>query len=201
MLRGTLFDKLEHKGVKKVVKIMDQKFISHIVIASEHIQLSRTREVDLDFVLAAENDPESSKYVIVWPREKHVDTLQNDDHLHFIIHTKDGQKVGYIILAGVQNTHRSVELVRINIVDKGRGYGKEAIRLLTHFVFEKVNAHRLWLDVKKHNLRAKHVYESAGFQVEGMLRECIRTEDGYESLIIMGMLKHEYQSCCSFKND
>ncbi|MBG9735447.1 GNAT family N-acetyltransferase [Paenibacillus alvei] len=180
---------------------MEQKFISTIVIASEHIQLSRTGEEDLDFVLAAENDPENSKYVMVWPREKHIDTIQSDNYLHFIIHTKDSQKVGYIILAGLQNSHRSVELVRINIVDKGRGYGKEAIRLLTHFVFEKVNAHRLWLDVKEHNLRAKHVYESAGFQVEGMLRECMRTEDGYESLIIMGMLKHEYEypSCRSFK--
>ncbi|WP_315969956.1 GNAT family protein [Brevibacillus massiliensis] len=84
--------------------------------------------------------------------------------------------------------------MRIVITDKGKGYGKEATGLIQDFVFTQLKAHRLWLDVKDHNLRAIHVYESAGFQVEGKLRECIRTDDRYESLIIMGILEREYAS-------
>ena len=38
------------------------------VIAAGDLLLRRTREADLDFVLAAENDPENVPYVSQWPR-------------------------------------------------------------------------------------------------------------------------------------
>jgi len=60
--------------------------------------------------------------------------------------------------------------------------------------FEEWRAHRLWLDVKEHNMRARHLYESEGFVREGVLRECIRNGETYESLIVMSMLEQEYFS-------
>lgn len=41
-------------------------------------------------------------------------------------------------------------------------------------------------------MRAKKLYESEGFIVEGCLRECLKTFDKWESLIIMSILKKEY---------
>lgn len=100
--------------------------------------------------------------------------------------------MGYIILAGLTNKNNCIELVRINIADNGKGFGKESIKLIQEFVFNDLKAHRLWLDVKEQNNRAKHVYELAGFKVEGLLRECLKKEESYESLIIMGKLKDKY---------
>jgi RimJ/RimL family protein N-acetyltransferase len=51
---------------------------------------------------------------------------------------------------------------------------------------------RLWLDVKESNERARHVYESEGFLVEGILRECLKGEYGFESLVVMSILRDEY---------
>lgn len=59
-------------------------------------------------------------------------------------------------------------------------------------MFEKLRAHRLWLDVKEHNRTARLLYESIGFVVEGVLRDCIQVQQTYESLVIMGILEHEY---------
>ena len=80
------------------------------------------------------------------------------------------------------------------MTEKGKGYGKEALRLVKKMAFQELKAHRLWLDVKEHNVRARHVYESEGFVAEGVLRECIKAEVGFESLVVMSMLCGEYQS-------
>ena len=42
------------------------------------------------------------------------------------------------------------------------------------------------------NLRAQALYRSEGFIEEGRLRESVRTDDGYDSLVVMAMLEHEY---------
>ena len=100
--------------------------------------------------------------------------------------------MGYLILAGLENANLSIELRRIVVTDKSKGYGKEALRLIKKLAFEQLKAHRLWLDVKGHNLRAKHIYEFEGFVVEGVLRECVKIEETFESLVVMSMLCSEY---------
>jgi diamine N-acetyltransferase len=78
------------------------------------------------------------------------------------------------------------------ITEKGRGYGKGTVKLVKRLAFENYKAHRLWLDVKEQNHRARTVYKSAGFTVEGILRECLSSVNGYESLVVMSILEREY---------
>ena len=53
------------------------------------------------------------------------------------------------------------------MTEKGRGHGRAALRLAIELAFEEHGAHRLWLDVKPHNERARALYRSAGFVEEG----------------------------------
>ncbi len=156
------------------------------------IRLRHTRESDLDFVLAAEQDEENRPFVKVWTREQHLAALASEDISHLIIESAGDGSVGYVILAGLSDANRSVEVRRVVVTVKGRGYGKGALRLINDLVFVKLEAHRLWLDVKEHNARARHVYESEGFVTEGVLRECLKTETGFESLVVMSILRNEY---------
>lgn len=162
------------------------------IIKSNFLHLRRTIKDDLDFVITTEQQPENKKYITSWTIDKHLEALCSRDHLHLIIESNN-LKIGYIILSGLSNPNNCVELTRINISAKGKGHGKESIKLIQEFVFNHLKAHRLWLDVKEHNERAKHVYEVTGFKPEGILRECIQTEGEYESLIIMGILEKEYR--------
>jgi diamine N-acetyltransferase len=57
--------------------------------------------------------------------------------------------------------------------------------------FKELQAHRLWLDVKVHNARARSLYKSEGFSEEGLLRECFRGPVGFESLVVMALLHNE----------
>ncbi|HZI86409.1 MAG TPA: GNAT family protein, partial [Pyrinomonadaceae bacterium] len=150
------------------------------------VRLVGTSENDLDFVLSAEQSAENRSFVSMWAREQHLGALTSDDLSHLIIkNTADGSRVGYIILAGLADVNQSIEFRRIVVTEKGKGYGKEALRLVKKLAFDELKAHRLWLDVKEHNVRARHLYESEGFVTEGVLRECIKAEAGFESLVLM----------------
>lgn len=161
------------------------------------ITLRPTQIIDLDYVLTAEYNQENSLYITNWSREKHIEALTKPDSAHLIVEahqTNQLEKVGYVILQGLSNPHGSVELMRLVITQKGQGYGRSTIELIKEMAFKKYHAHRLWLDVKDFNYRAQSLYKSIGFILEGTFRECLKTENGYESLQIMSILSHEYQS-------
>ena len=116
-----------------------------------------------------------------------------DDIKHMLIfHEKENRPVGYVIMAGFSGKHRSAELKRLVITEKGKGYGQQAIKQIKRLVFRELGFHRLWLDVRDHNNKAIKIYEEQGFSIEGHLRECVFIEDHYESIYIMGLLKNEY---------
>lgn len=158
------------------------------------IRLRRAIEDDLDFVLAAEHGPENSPFVTQWTREQHASTLGSADVCLFLIETESDQSsVGYVIMAGLTDPNQNVELRRIVVTEKGKGYGQETLGLIKRLAFIERGAHRLWLDVKERNARARHVYESHGFVVEGVLREAAKTDAGFESMVLMSLLRHEYE--------
>ncbi|HOJ77348.1 MAG TPA: HAD-IA family hydrolase [Bacillota bacterium] len=165
------------------------------VIESDNLIIRRTEQTDIGFVTEAENHPENSMFVSQWTEKEHLQALQDEAVLHLTIETKLNKKrVGYLIIAGINNPNKNIELKRIVIVDKGLGYGKETIQLIKNLIFKQYNAHRLWLDVKLNNIRARTLYQAAGFKEEGILRECLfnQANQEYESLAIMSILRSEY---------
>jgi diamine N-acetyltransferase len=165
------------------------------VIAPSHaVRLRPTAEDDLDFVLATEREEENVPFVGQWPRHHHREVLSNDDVAHLVVETAaDGRRVGYLILTGLAGADRSVKLQRITIAEKGNGFGREALRLVKELVFGHFGAHRLWLDVRDSNERARRLYESEGFVFEGTLRESSRVGDQIVRLHVLSILEHEYK--------
>ena len=158
------------------------------------LKLRPTEESDLDYVLAAESGPDNRAFVGQWTRQQHLVALNQPDTAHLILEDQAGQPVGYVILADLDSPDDSVQFRRIVITAKGQGFGRQALKLIKSLAFGQYGAHRLWLDVKDHNERARHLYETEGFVVEGVLREALKTSDGYESLVLMSVLSHEYRA-------
>jgi diamine N-acetyltransferase len=160
----------------------------------QHVALRPTTTADLDFVLAAEANPENRRFVLQWTREQHITAITSTAFAHHIIQdAATGRAVGYAILLGLDGPHRNIEFRRLVITEKGCGYGRGAVRAIKHLAFQRLGAHRLWLDVKDFNERARRLYESEGFTVEGLLRDCYFDESGFESVYIMSLLESEYQ--------
>lgn len=162
---------------------------------SDLLILRNTREEDLDFVVSSEREPDNAQYVGQWTKEQHINSLGQVDILHLIVEEKSTRtSVGYVIIAGLANVNKNIEFRRIVISRKGKGLGRETLKLVKKVGFEQLNAHRLWLDVRYKNQRAQNLYKSEGFIEEGTLRECIVYNGRYESLIVMSMLQNEYRS-------
>ena len=159
------------------------------------IRLRPTMLSDLDFVGSVENDPANRDFITPWERTQHEGAIRFPDFRHFIIEAgATWPSAGFVILQGCRNPHASVELKRIVLQPKDLGYGRACVRLLAEMAFRDLGAHRFWLDVKERNDRALALYRSEGFVEEGRLRDSVRGEAGYESLIVMSMLRAEHDA-------
>ena len=157
------------------------------------VRLRPTMQSDLEFVLSLERDPENLPYITPWEKIQHEAAIRFPDFRHFIIETGEGlEPGGFLILIGCRNQHHSIELKRMVVRDKNRGYGRAALRVAKKIAFDDLVAHRFWLDIKKRNMRARSLYDSEGFVFEGELREAVKVSDGYDSLVVMSMLQSEY---------
>ena len=156
-------------------------------------RLRPTMLSDLDFVQTVETDPTNLPFITPWERTQHEGAVRFPDFRHFIVEAgSDWASAGFVILQGCRSRHKSVELKRIVLQPKGQGLGRACVRLLKRMAFRDLRAHRFWLDVKAHNTRAQALYASEGFVVEGTLRDAVRLEVGYDSLVVMAMLEAEY---------
>ncbi|HJV61580.1 MAG TPA: GNAT family protein [Albitalea sp.] len=159
------------------------------------VRLRPTMLSDLDFVISVEQDASNRPFITPWERTQHEGAVRFPDFRHFIVEAGPAyESAGFVILQGCRNPHRSVELKRIVLQPKGQGLGRACVRLLMQMAFRDLGAHRFWLDVKSLNTRAQALYRSEGFVEEGRLRESVRTEGGYDSLIVMSMLESEYDA-------
>lgn len=157
------------------------------------VRLRPTMTSDLEFVLSLEQDPVNLPFITPWERTQHEAAVRFPDFRHFIIEGgPDLDAVGFMILIGCKGRNQSLELKRMVVRSKGEGLGRAALRVAKKAAFDELNAHRFWLDVKSRNTRAKALYDSEGFTVEGVLRESVKVEGGFESLVVMSMLRSEF---------
>jgi diamine N-acetyltransferase len=158
--------------------------------STAELRLRPTREDDLEYVVAAEADPDNAPFLAPSPRDEHLGFMRDPDQRHLIAEA-GGRPVGFALLR-LHPEDRAVELRRLAVTEKGRGHGRAALQLAIAQAFEEHDAHRLWLDVKPHNERALALYRSAGFVEEGLLRDALYQGGRFESLIVMSILRPEW---------
>lgn len=153
------------------------------------LRLVPSTQADITHVVAAEADNDTSPFILPWSAERHKAALSDPDCAHLAIRdARTGNWLGFVLLFGLASPHHAVELRRIVCARKGAGIGRAAVRAVVALAFGDLAAHRLWLDVKTTNSRARHLYTTESFIEEGILRECLLGPDGFESLVLMSML-------------
>lgn len=135
--------------------------------------------------------------------ERWEDERDNGDVLFAIEHaTVEG--LGFIGTCGL-HSHRDIyksweaRFLIFNPQAVGRGLGKEVCRLLVDYAFKRLNAHRVWLGVSEHNVRAVKCYLDCGFVFEGRERDAIFYQGRYFSTLKMSILESEWTSPTSAK--
>jgi len=148
---------------------------------------------DIPAILAIERTPMAREFVGQWSEERHHAALVGGDARYYISETEWGEVQAYAILRGIQETSRAIELKRIVVAVPERGLGRRIIEELMRIAFRELGAHRLFLDVYEDNARARHIYESLGFQYEGVMREAAHRDGHWCNLRLMSILESEYK--------
>ena len=164
-----------------------------MILESDKIRLELTRLDNISKIIQIEED--NSEFIGQYNFERHQSVIESDDEMHLSIFDKsDNSLIGHIILAGLTNTNKSIEFRRIVVSKKGKGFGKDSIELIKKYCFEDLNAHRIWLDVFEANYNAIKLYKSQGFRIDGILRDSVKRDGKFYSLLLMSILISEVKS-------
>ena len=153
------------------------------VMASWHQDSFYLRHVDTDIAFPAVPDVFNS------------DENRDNTHHSFRIRLLEDQRlIGFAAFHGIEwnNGTGSLAIGIGNPLDRGKGYGLEALRLLLQYAFLELNLHRVGLDVISYNEPAIRSYIRTGFREEGRVREAIYREGKRYDRIYMGLLKEEW---------
>ena len=105
-----------------------------------------------------------------------------------------GRFIGQCLLHHFDATARNCE-IGISIGDHdfwGRGYGRDAVRLLLKYAFRLRNLDRVWLTVNASNVRAIKSFTAVGFVEEGRLRHHVWLDGAFDDLVYMGMMREDW---------
>lgn len=120
---------------------------------------------------------------------------QKDEIIYGIVDKINNKLVGHVGLYKIDFRVRSAEFA-IMIGDKdywGKGLGKSITKHMLSYAFNELNMYRIQLSVLESNEKAIKLYKDMGFVQEGILRKAQFKNSNYIDVILMSMLKEEYE--------
>ena len=124
-----------------------------------------------------------------------VERMADKTKLQFTICDKQENLLGRIYISNLSKEYDSLDITRIYIGDpneRGKGYGKEALKLMLDYCFINLHMERVSLDYFEGNKVASALYESMGFKHEGLARNACKKDGKYYDLNLMSILRSEY---------
>lgn len=125
------------------------------------------------------------------------DIVQDPSKIVFAIKTlNDGQHIGNTGLYHIDWTHRRAEFW-ILIGERsfwGQGIGSDVVSLMQQYAFETLNLNKLYVNVGIDNEAAIALYKKANFVHEGIMKEHYYIEGKWIDVVIMEILRSEFDS-------
>lgn len=164
------------------------------------IYLSPMREEDAAVYVGWMNDPLILKNIGVpqmvydVPMEEEWIRANRSRNQFAIVKAGEDRLIGN---CGIQEVDQRNQRAEVGIFighekDRGKGYGKEALRLLLDFGFRQMNLHSMYLQVYSFNERAINAYKKIGFREAGRFRECYFADGMWHDKQIMDILRDEW---------
>jgi len=100
----------------------------------------------------------------------------------FIIQKKDGTSIGLIVYFGQSSGSITIGYA-IEPSEHGKGYGTEALQLMTDYLFLAKEIHRIQANTDPENKASQRILEKVGFKREGVSRR---------SSFVRGQWRDEY---------
>lgn len=181
-----------------------------MILKGKIVTLRPIEKSDLEFVRSLINDPEMERTIVGWSwpisakdEEAWYNTFQNSaSSLRYIIETEVDGIVGLTGLANIDWKNGSAKGagIRVRKDIHTRGIATDAYMTMFRYAFNELRLHRISTSAFEDNVASLRFQEKCGCKREGLLREAIFKEGEYKNLVLMGILKEEYDEYVEASN-
>ncbi|MEO3751454.1 GNAT family protein [Streptomyces sp. B6B3] len=166
---------------------------------TEELSLRPVAEDDLTVLEALTQDPETAGEFARfgwfdpgrWRRRWAENGLLGQDGGALMV-VRGGEQLGFVTWNRRQTTPASYcWSMGIAMLPRarGHGYGTEAHRLLTRYLFAHTTVHRIEADTEVENVAERRALEKAGVRQEGVLRGCAWRDGAWRDGVVYGLLR------------
>lgn len=150
------------------------------------------------------NDPEVNAYsrrkgtkATAEDAGRYLASLKPDEHVLAIL--TDGEHVGNVKFGPIdrQNACADISILIGERAVWGQGIGAEAVYLVSRYLLKDLGLNRVHAD--SFNPAFLKLVEKLGWQVEGVLRERVRLEDGFFDDTVVSLLGREFRAIDAFE--
>lgn len=171
-------------------------------LAGERVYLSPMRLEDAEQYVRWLNDPAvtdglGTTQQVFGPEGERKWLAENEGEFQFaIVRQTDDTLIGNCGIQNIQWQRRSAEMGLFigDVENRGRGYGKEVLRLLLAFAFDTLGLHSVSLKVFSFNAPAIAAYKAVGFRPAGCRREAYFVRGAWHDELTMDLLESEYRA-------
>ena len=167
-----------------------------LTLQGELVYLRALEPEDLDLVFKIENDEDLweltttltpfSKFILKqYLRNSHKDIYEAKQLRLVICKKSTGESLGLIDLFDFdpKNLRAGLGILIFSEVERGRGYGAEALKLIVNYSFKRIELHQLYANILEENTPSIKLFEKQGFKQVGLKKDWLR---------IAGKFKNEY---------
>ena len=169
-------------------------------LRGEHVYISPMNTEDAEIYTKWLNDPEIVKYlslrnslVSIYGEKEYIEAFSKIEFNLSIIKCENDELIGNIGLNDIDYKNGTAELgIFIGEQENlGKGYGTEAINLLTKYAFNELRLHSIYLRTYDINERAVKSYNKCGFKEFGRRHEAIFMDGKYHDVIYMELINQK----------
>ena len=165
-----------------------------LTLHGELVYLRALEPEDLDLVFRIENDEDLweltttltpfSKFLLKqYLRNSHKDIYEAKQLRLVICRSDTNEALGLIDLFDFdpKNQRAGLGILIFSEVERGRGYGAEALRLMINYSFKRLELHQLYANILEENSPSIRLFEKQGFRPVGLKKDWLRLEGSFKN--------------------
>ncbi len=167
-----------------------------MLLENEAIRLRAVEPEDLDRLYVWENNPKLwevgntrnpySRFVLkqyILNSEK--DIYETRQLRLMMVDNATGNLVGTVDLFDFDIHNSRIALgLYVDAAFQGKGFAKAALKLVEEYVFKFLKLNQLYCHISENNLSSRRMFEKEGYEVNGLLKNWIKTTEGFENIIV-----------------
>jgi diamine N-acetyltransferase len=154
-----------------------------VTLKGGHIYLRALEPEDLEFIHDVENDESIweisstvtpySKFLIKEYLEHSHKDIYEVKQLRLLISDYNDVSIGLIDIFDfdVKNKRAGIGILIQNKKNRGKGYGKESLDLLSNYCFAHLDLHQLYCNISENNEASIRLFENQGFKQIGLKKD------------------------------